>query len=274
VATLLGVTTARVGYFVRAELVDPRRGPRGEYRFTFQELVLLRAAQGLLSAGVALRRVRRALAQLPAQLPRGRSLSGVRITAEGGEIVVREGGKQWNPESGQRLLDFEVATLAAAAAPLASRLVRQAVVREAAGPDAALSADDWFQLGCELEATSPAEAAGVYRRALVLDPRHQDALLNLGRLQHEAGELREAEACYRRVLAITPHDPVAAYNLGVALEDRGRLPEAAEAYESALAADPQNADACYNLAGVCERLGRSPEAVRWLKEYRRLRSGR
>jgi len=272
VATLLGVTAARVRYFVRAGLLDPRRGARGEYRFTFQDLVLLRAAQGLLTAGVKLPRVRRALAKLPAQLPRGRSLSGVRITAEGGEIVVREGGKQWNPESGQRLLDFEVATLAAAAAPLAPRLVRQAIVREASAPDAALSADDWFHLGCELEATSLAEAAGVYRRALVLDPQHQDALLNLGRLQHETGELREAEACYRRVLAISPGEPIAAYNLGVALEDRGRLPEAAEAYEAALAADPDNADACYNLAGVYERQGKNAEAVRWLKEYRRLRT--
>jgi DNA-binding transcriptional MerR regulator len=274
VATLLGVETARVGYFVRAGLIDPRRGARGEYRFSFQDLVLLRAAHGLLAAGVALRRVRRALALLPAQLPRGRSLSGVRITAEGGEIVVREGGKRWNPESGQRLLDFEVATLAEAAAPLAPRLVRQAVVREASGgPEDALSADDWFHLGCELEATSPGEAAGVYRRALVLDPRHQDALLNLGRLQHEARELREAEACYRRVLAISPGDPIAAYNLGVALEDRGGLAAAAEAYEAALAADPGNADACYNLAGVYERLGQGAEAVRWLKEYRRLRGG-
>jgi tetratricopeptide (TPR) repeat protein len=187
---------------------------------------------------------------------------------------VREGGKRWNPESGQRLLDFDVATLAEAAAPLAPRLVRQAVVREAAdGPEGALSADDWFQLGCELEATSPEEAAGVYRRALVLDHRHQDALLNLGRLQHVAGELGEAEACYRRVLAISPGEPVAAYNLGVALEDRGRLGDAAAAYEAALAADPTNADACYNLAGVYERMGRGGEAVRWLKEYRRLRAG-
>jgi tetratricopeptide (TPR) repeat protein len=271
---VLDVPTARVRYLVRAGLLSPWRGSRGEYRFTFQELVLLRAAQGLLDSGVSLRRVQRALALLPAQLPRGRSLSGLRITAEGSEVVVREGGRRWNPESGQRLLDFDVATLAEAAAPLAPRLVRQAVVREAAGgPDDALSADDWFHLGCELEATSPGEAAGVYRRALVLDPRHRDALLNLGRLQHEAGELREAEACYRRVLTQAPADPIAAYNLGVALEDRGRLAEAAESYEAALAADPGNADACFNLAGVYERLGRGGDAVRWLKEYRRLRGG-
>src|SRR5258706_13454339 len=112
-------------------------------------MVLLRAAQGLLAAGVSLGRVRRALSLLPAQLPGGRWLSAVRITAEGGEVVVREGGRRWNPVSGQGLLDFEVSALALAAAPLAPRLVRQAVVREAAGPDAALSADDWFHLGCE-----------------------------------------------------------------------------------------------------------------------------
>jgi tetratricopeptide (TPR) repeat protein len=267
VATVLGVPTDRVRYFVRAGLLAPRRGPRRELRFSFQDLVLLRAAQGLLASGVSTRRVRRALAQLPAQLPRGRSLSAVRITAEGGKVVVHEGSRSWNPESGQGVLDFEVALLAEAAAPLAPRLVR-----EAAGPDGALSADDWFHVGCELETTSPAEASGVYRRALALDPHHQDALLNLGRLLHEAGELVEAESCYRRVLALAPGEPVAAYNLGVALEDRGRLAEAAEAYERALSADPANADACYNLAGVYERLGHGGDAVRWLKEYRRLRS--
>ena len=269
VASLLGVTADRVRYFVRAGLLRPQRGPRQEYRFTFQDLVLLRAAVGLLDSGVPLRRVRRALVHLPEQLPRGRSLSAVRITADAGKIVVRAEDRSWNPESGQGILDFEVATLAQAAAPLAPRLVRDATNREGK-----LDADDWFQVGCEVEAVSPAEAAICYRRALALNDKHQDALLNLGRLLHEAGELREAESCYRRVLALVPRDGVAAYNLGVALEDQGRLEGAAEAYATALAADPGNADACYNLAGVCERLGRQGEAVRWLKEYRRLVASR
>ena len=173
---------------------------------------------------------------------------------------------------GQLLLDFKVPA-PPGTVPFAPRPARPAAARDAGERAGALAAADWFHFGCELEATSPAEAAGAYRRALALDPNHQDALLNLGRLQHEAGQLREAETCYRRVLAISPSEPVAAYNLGVALEDRGQLDQAAKAYEAALAADSENADACFNLAGVYERLGREPDAVRWLKEYRRLRTG-
>jgi tetratricopeptide (TPR) repeat protein len=167
------------------------------------------------------------------------------------------------------VLDFDVATLAAAAAPLAPRLVR-----DATSAQGELTADDWFEVGCEVEAVSPGEAARCYRRALELDARHHDALLNLGRLLHEAGELVEAESCYRRVLALAPGSAVAAYNLGVALEDQGRLEPAADAYRQAFAVDPGNADACYNLAGVYERLGLGGEAVRWLKEYRRLLAAR
>lgn len=267
-ANLLGVGLARIHSFVRSGLVAPRRGRRGEYRLSFQDLVVLRAAKGLLDAGVSLRRVQRALAHLPAQLPRGRSLSAVRITARGGGVVVQAGERSWNPESGQALLDFEVAELAQAAAPLAPRLVR-----DAGEPQGPASADDWFRLACELEPTAPTEAIGVYRRVLALEPAHQDAQLNLGRLLHEAGRLADAEACYRAALAAAPGDAVAAYNLGVALEDQGRLAEAAQAYRTALAADPDNADACYNLAGVCERLGEVGEALRWLKEYRRLTGG-
>ena len=263
-ASLLGVPAARVHWFVRAGLVSPGRGDRREVRFSFQDLVLLRAAQGLLEGGVPVRRVRRALAHLPGQLPRGRSLSAVRLTAEGGQVVVREGNRRWNPESGQALLDFEVAELAAAAAPLAPRLVRSA---DAEGE---LSTSEWFRLACEIEVTSAEEAIALYRRVLAADSRHGDALLNLGRLLHELGDLGEAEECYRRALALAPADAVAAYNLGVALEDQGRLADAARAYVAALGIDPDNADACYNLAGVYERLGENGEAVRWLKEYRRL----
>ena len=267
-AALLAVPPQRIHYFVRIGLLAPPRGERGEYRLSFQDLVVLRAAKGLLDAGVSARRVRRALAYLPSQLPRGRSLSAVRITAEGGEVVVRAGSRSWNPESGQALLDFEVAELAEAAAPLAPRLVR-----DAATPSGPASAEDWFRLACELEPTSPEEAIGVYRRVLQIAPGHQDALLNLGRLLHEAGRVAEAEEHYRGALAASPGEPVAAYNLGVALEDQGRLAAAAAAYRQAIAGDPGNADAVYNLAGVCERIGEAEEALRWLMEYRRLTGG-
>jgi tetratricopeptide (TPR) repeat protein len=265
VASILGVAEERVRYFVDQEIVDPARDAGGAFRFSFQDLVILRAAHGLLEARIPPRKVRQALALLPEQLPRGRNLSAVRITAEGSRIVVQEGDRIWDPLSGQRLLDFRVSELAEAAAPIASRLVRDADRAEEGA-----TADDWFELGVELEASSPPDAEAAYRRCLELAPAHPDAHLNLGRIHHERGEIRLAEEHYRRVLEARADDAIAAFNLGVALEDRGRLEEAARSYEVAIGADAGHADARFNLAGVLESLGRKEDALRHLMEYRKL----
>ncbi|HEY8022835.1 MAG TPA: tetratricopeptide repeat protein [Thermoanaerobaculia bacterium] len=265
VASLLELSETRVRAFVRAGFLAPPRGPRGELRFSFQDLVLLRAAKGLVAARISSRRVRAALSRLREQLPHGRPLTAVRILADGNRVIARDGGEVWNPESGQTLLDFEVADLARDAAPFARRAA--AAARAAA---AELDADDWFELGCELETTAPEDAADAYRRGLALEPGHADAHLNLGRLLHGEGDLAGAEEHFRRALAARPDDPTAAFDLGVALEDRERLAEAAAAYERALALDPAYADAHYNLAGVCEKLDRAGSAIAHWKAYRRL----
>ena len=61
VANLLGLSVEQVRSYVRAGFLSPRQGPRGEYSFSFQDLVLLRTAKGLLAARVPRRRVRIAL---------------------------------------------------------------------------------------------------------------------------------------------------------------------------------------------------------------------
>src|SRR5512134_3027858 len=126
VAKLLGLSEAQVRSQARVGYLAPDRGPRNAYRFSFQDLVLLRAAKALRDARIAPRRIRRALRTLTRQLPAGRSLSGMRISSEGDRIVVSDGGATWNPESGQLLLDFHVAELAEQAAPVARRLARRA----------------------------------------------------------------------------------------------------------------------------------------------------
>jgi tetratricopeptide (TPR) repeat protein len=259
VGRLLGLSPVQIRAWVRAGCVEPRRGPRSEYRFSFQDLVVLRTARELM-AHVPARRVTRALKRLRRQLPRGRGLAGVRLTAEGDDIVVREGGKAWEPESGQ--------ALAADVAPLA----RQSA-RDAQQVEQDLQAEDWYDLACEMEAIDPAQARDAYRRALELDPEHFDARVNLGRLLHEAGELAAAEANYRLALRLRPEDATAAFNLGVALEDLRRPAEALRAYERAIASDPHYADAHYNLAHLYEALGRPRNALRHLQAYRSLVQG-
>jgi tetratricopeptide (TPR) repeat protein len=264
VEKMLGLRAAQVRAYVRAGFLAPERGPRGELRFTFQDLVLLRTARHLLAAEVPPLRVRRALRRLREQLPDGRPLTGVHIRAQGGQVLVRDGRATWQPESGQVLFDFSVAELAREVASLA------ATAEEKQRPQRERSAEAWYERGCELEERAPDEAREAYRRALALDPRHADAHVNLGRLLHDAGDFGAAESHYRAGLAARPDDATAAFNLGVALEDLGRADDAVAAYEQALASDPRCADAHYNLSRLSERLGRRAAALRHLRAYARL----
>lgn len=264
VARMLGISGSRVRSLARAGFVRSRRGRRGELRFSFEDLVLLRAASGLLEARVPARRVRAALRRLREQLPEGRGLAGVSIAADGERVVVRQGGALWRPESGQTVFDFEVRDLAEKVAPL---LRRPSENRE-------LSAADWYEWGCDLEDGAPAQAKDAYRRALALDPAHPGANLNLGRLLHQAGDPAAAEAHYRRALEARPGDAVALFDLGVALEDRGRPAEALASYRRALEVEPGLGDAHHNAARLCERLGRRAEAVRHLAALRRMEKAR
>ncbi len=270
VAKLLGLSEARVRSFVRAGLVQPRRGPRGEARLSFQDIVLLRTARGLLDARIPTRKLRLALERLRDRLPRGRSLAGLNIAAAGDEVVVREGDTLWNAASGQAVFDFdfgfEVNDLARKVAPLTRRAAREARSRPHQ-----VTADDWYEMGCDLEAAAHAdEARDAYRRALELEPAHADVHINLGRLLHDAGEIEAASAHYRLALAARPEDRTARFNLAVAFEDRGALEEAARLYRDVVRLHPDHADAHYNLAGVLERLHDAPGALRHLSAYRRL----
>ncbi|HEY6213740.1 MAG TPA: tetratricopeptide repeat protein, partial [Vicinamibacterales bacterium] len=242
--------------------LNPERGPRGELLFGFHDLIILRTAGELSSAKIPQRKVKRVLERLREQLPEGQSLTGIRISAHGDQVVVREGETVWNPESGQALFDFSVADLAAKAEP---------IDRKKKSDDEELDADAWYDLACDLELSSTEAARTAYERAIELDPNHADARVNLGRLLHEDGAPAAAEEQYRRALAADPEHETAVFNLGVALEDLGRLRDAREAYERALELDPDNADAHYNLAGILERRGDKPGALRHLKIYRKLK---
>jgi tetratricopeptide (TPR) repeat protein len=255
VAKMLGLSVGQVRSYVKAGFLNPVRGPRGELRFSFQDLVLLRTAQGLVSARIPQRRVKTALRKLKSQLPEGRPLRGVHIRAEGDRIVVGDGEAQWSPESGQTLFDFSARELQRKAAPLPLR---------------AQDANDYYERACDLEESEPEEAQSAYREALRLDPSLADAWVNLGRLLHEAGDARSAAQHYRKAIELRPDDVIALFNLGVALTDLRMLREAVLAYRTALAADAACADAHYNLAHLYERLGDPAAALRHLRSYRKL----
>lgn len=265
VAEILGLSVGQIRSYARSGLLSPRRGTRNEYRFSFQDIVVLRAASELLKARVHPRKVRRALQRLRHQLPSGRPLTAVHITADGDRVMVRDQDTVWDPDSGQVVLDFAVAELASRTAPFARRVVQESSLAENLDPD------EWYNLAHDLEAVSTTEAKEAYGRAVALDPSHAEAHLNLGRLLHEEGALPEAERHYRQALAVPPGVAVASYNLGVVLEDQSRKREAVEAYKQAITSYPASASAHYNLSRLYEEEGTDSAAIRHLAEYRRLK---
>jgi len=265
VARMLDLSVGQLHSLVRAGFLDARRGRRGEYRFSFQDLVLLRTAKGLQAAQVPPRRLRAALRRLRQQLPQGQPLSAVQIEAHGDRIVVRRGNTVWNPESGQAEFNFDVSELVERAAPHARR-----ALAEARRVPSELTPQEWYELGFDLEAAAPGHAIEAYLEALERRPSLVDARINLGRLLQLSGEVHLAEAHFRIALTYQPTNATALFNLGVALEDQRRLTEARKAYAATISSDPMFADAYFNLARLLEQFGESQAALRHLKTYRKL----
>src|SRR5205814_9946858 len=96
VARLLGLSPAQIRSYTRAGFLSPSParavGGRGELRFSFQDLVLLRAAKGLLAARIPAAKIRGSARRLQQQPPRGRGPSGRRLSAGGRSRGARPGG--------------------------------------------------------------------------------------------------------------------------------------------------------------------------------------
>lgn len=258
-AKLLHLAPGTIRALIRAGFVSPLRGPRNAWQFSFQDLIVLRTAQALAAADVPARRIARSMRELRRRLPESMPLSGLSICAEADRVVVKEGSRRWQAESGQYLLGFEGNPADGSLRVMDERRSRQE-----------LSPEDWLERGVVLESEDAAAAVSAYRRALAADPSLSDASVNLGRLLHDSGRVAESERVYREAIGISPDDPRLLYNLGVLLEDLGRKQEALGAYEAALRTNPRLADCCYNLALLCESMDRPREAIRYMAQYRRL----
>jgi len=287
VERVLRLSRGTIRGLVEVGFVKPSRGARREYRFSFQDLIVLRAARALIEAKVPRRRIRRALDELRRHLPEEAPLSGLSISAVGEHVVVREGHNHFQVQDGQYLLGLDVevdhgqlrvvehkprgetpAQMPAETSPEASAEASA----EAHGPGE-VSRETWFARALALEATDTAAALAAYERAIEDDPEDVSAWTNWGRLLHEQGRMAEAERVYRRAQEHCADDAVLMFNFGVLLEDLGRAGAALEAYMTAIGNDPTLADCHYNLARLYEAAGKPQHAIRHLGQYRRLTSG-
>lgn len=268
VQALLGISRSVITALMTAGVISPRRGDRREYRFSFQDVVLLRTAQSLREAGVPTRHVTRSLRRLQG-LEEGRPPTGLRVTAVGGDVAVQDRRGRWHVDSGQFVLDLDDA----ASHPPGAEVVQMRRRVPPAGPARApeeIGPADWFDRGVALEQTAPGDAEAAYRQAVAQAPDYLDAWLNLGCLLCDQGRLAEAAAEYRSALSYLPYQPLIHFNLGVALEDAGAKREALKSYHACIELAPDFADAHYNAARLHEALGDPHRAIRHYNQYRKL----
>lgn len=262
VQEMLGLSRTIVSGLIGAGFVSPQRGARNEYRFSFQDLMLLRTAHALQKGSVPPRKILRSLAKLKSQLPAELPLTGLRISAVGADVAVRDRLGQWHAESGQLLMDFEVAEVGGTVAFM--QPPSAAAQMESDTPD------QWFAKAVALEASDAAAAEAAYRQTLALQPDHAHAYLNLGVMLCETQRCDDAVALYDDAAARLPNDPLIHFNRAVALEDQGKPRDALASYERALALDATLADAHYNAARLLEEMGQAQQALRHFSTYRRL----
>ena len=258
VQELLGLTPAVVRTLVDNGFVVPSRGPRRELRFTFQDLMLMKTAEGLRRASVPTKRIVASLESLRAGLPGGVPLTGLRITSSGADVAVRDAAGVREATTGQLLLDFEV------------QVARDTVVRvEDRLRPPRPAEDDWFERAQALEATDAQAAEAAYRQALAAHPGHVHAVVNLGALLCEGGRCFEATVLFDEAIAAGNGSALLHFNHAIALEDVGEHERAIDAYRAALAIDPEMADAHYNLGLLLERRGDGQGALRHFSASRR-----
>ncbi len=255
VARFFGVEPKRLRAWEKKGFVEAtvKRGTRRF--FTFRDLVGVRAVKGLLESGVPEKSVKRAVDALRRTLPRvTRPLNELRVLADGASIVVVDEHGQFEPQTGQQVLDFSVDRL------------REDVVRVLRRPldaEARKTAYEHYLEGCRFDEDPQTmeRAAEAYVAALRLDPALGCAITNLGNLRYRQGRVEEAERLYVSAIAVDAEQPEAHYNLGFLELERDRPARALPHLERAVELDPGFADAHYNLASAYDSLGRTDEGL-------------
>jgi hypothetical protein len=112
VVQLVGVSRRQLQYWAQTDLVQPSaRTKGGHHRYTFEDLVALKAAKRLIDAGVSVQRIRKSIGQLRRVLPTvRRPLAELVLVATGDVVLVFREGTVFEAVSGQEWV-LEVAAL-------------------------------------------------------------------------------------------------------------------------------------------------------------------
>ncbi len=198
------------------------------------------------------------------------SLDQLRIRCDHDRVVVTQEDRPFEAESGQLVLDFDVASLQHQAAQVLCLPLAELDDGEPT------TAHEWFRRGCDLDQErdgAPCDGAGLiaarhaYESALGLDPTLAAAWTNLGSLHAELGDVESAREHFEQALRCDPNQPEAQCNLAeLALRD-GETESAIASYRHVLRSDPEWTEAHYGLARALLAVGGKHQALAHLERF-------
>jgi tetratricopeptide (TPR) repeat protein len=286
---ILHVPVRRLRAWIRRGLLKPVRSERRVDWFDFRQAAEIKRLAELTANGVSVATLRESLARIARWLPETESALA-RLSRWAGEagLLVRVGeGKLAEPTGQLRLLfeedpDALPTPLPAGDAPGSGGAASPGTGRPAltviaggARPaaalpaeNAALGADEWFELALEYEeAERLDDAARAYREALLAGGPSAEIAFNLGNVLHSLGRWEEALSRFQQAVEADPDYPEAWNNLASVHAQFEEWDDAIEAGLRALEIAPDYPDAHYNLAEAYHAAGRRAEAIRHARAY-------
>jgi Flp pilus assembly protein TadD len=106
-----------------------------------------------------------------------------------------------------------------------------------------------------------AEAAAVFRQAILLSPNNPTAFSNLAAALGSLGQLEQAIAASRQAIALKPDFAEAYSNLGVAFEKQGRIEDAIAAYHRSVSLRGDYARGYINLGSALRAQSKLDESA-------------
>ena len=170
VVDLLDLSRRQLQYWAKTGLIVPSaRTPGGHHRYSFDDLVALKATKRLIDAGVSVQKIRQSVQALQDLFPQvGRPLGELVLVATGDVVLVFQDGTVFEAITGQEwvfpVADFEREVLAYRAAGHGAKRARrkapngsgeteangtaERIFPEKPGPRGARKAEkDWSQVG-------------------------------------------------------------------------------------------------------------------------------
>ena len=225
--------------------------------------MLLRTAVELQAARIPPRKILASLRKLGRRCRPSCRSRGLRITAVGNDVTVRDGRSQWHADTGQLVMDFELAPAAGSVAFLQRTPAR--------GDVAARRRGGLVQPRRGARGERPARRRGGVPAGPRRSIRRMPTPISTSARCSAKPPLRRGGRALRRGAARKPRRGAASLQS----RHRARGPGPARrrrsaSYHACLRLAPDLADAHYNAARLHQQLGDARQAVRHFNAYRRL----